>query len=87
MKNMQKGAWDTKMLVLVAAVAAITIIAVLIFNNKIAHSPGLPTDTTTQKLESQSESDNVSDIQKDLNDTDFSDLDSELTQIDKELQN
>ena len=43
-------------------------------------------DASIEKMETQSTSDNLNDIEKDLNETDFSDLDKELDDIEKELE-
>lgn len=48
-------------------------------------SPTAEIDTTTSTLEKQGTSDEISDIEADLNTTDLTNIDKELTDIDSEL--
>jgi len=48
-------------------------------------TPTVIEDEITAKLATQSGSDEISDIEKDLNETDFSSLDKEMTNIEAEI--
>ncbi|KKQ52737.1 hypothetical protein A2865_04190 [Candidatus Woesebacteria bacterium RIFCSPHIGHO2_01_FULL_39_17] len=69
--------------------AAILVVALGFMALTLAKQQKLPTTNTYQreitKMQSQSDSDRVNDIENDLNETDFSDVDKELQDIDKEL--
>lgn len=66
------------------ALVVIILIAVLLkYNPQI--KTNLPQDRNTKVLQEQSNSTDVESIEKDINATDLSDLDKELSDIEKEL--
>ena len=76
----QKGI--TYLLILIIVFATISILAIVYFINKNnAVNPVIQ----TKKLEVQSNSTNIDDIEKDLNNTDLENVDYELNDIDREL--
>ncbi|KKQ98782.1 MAG: hypothetical protein UT24_C0001G0063 [Candidatus Woesebacteria bacterium GW2011_GWB1_39_12] len=70
--------------------AAILVVALAYMAMTLARQRSTPSSSTSYQkeitnMESQSDSDRVGDIEKDLNETDLSDVDKELQDIDKEL--
>ena len=82
---MQKGVWDRKMMIMVAAVCVVVILASLLLSNREVKAPQVGDQKTTE-LQTQSTSDEVESIDKDLKDTNLNDLDSDVPAIDNELQ-
>lgn len=81
---------DKNTLIILAALLIVLVLAVVILVKQGYKLPLLPStenqfETEIQKLETQSSSNEVGDIEKDLNSTDFKDLDKELEDIEKEL--
>lgn len=69
-----------------AAIAAIVIVVFAMAGINKAPAPSLtPADTKTQQLMEQGESDEATSIEQDLEATEFTNLDAELSDIDKEL--
>lgn len=82
---MQKGGISL-LLFAGAAVAAIVIVILAMAGiNKTSVSSPTPADIQTQQLMEQGESDETVSIEQDLEATEFTNLDAELSDIDKEL--
>lgn len=82
---MQKGGISL-LLFAGAAVAAIVIVVFAMAGiNKAPVPSSTPTDIQTQQLMEQGESDETASIEQDLEATEFTNLDAELSDIDKEL--
>ncbi len=70
------------LIILVAALLIVGLVGIYLTKKPITQ---IPEDTQTQKLGVQEKSDETSLIEKDLKDTDLSDLDKELEDIETEL--
>ncbi|MBI3290349.1 hypothetical protein HYZ78_03045 [Candidatus Microgenomates bacterium] len=82
---MQKGNLSL-LLFLAAAVVAIVVVVIAMGGVSNVPSPSpTPSDVKTQELMQQSTSDETSSIESDLRTTEFTGLDAELTDIDKEV--
>jgi hypothetical protein len=73
--------------IIVAAIALIMLATVMLLFRDKSMKPISQTQysSSIEKLQTQSDSTQVSDIERDLNETNLSDLDKEMTDIDKEL--
>jgi len=81
---MKKYSDDKNFLGILSAVLII-IFAITIYLSKLYKSDALDYEKSLRDLTKQSESTEVESIEKDLNNTDLTDLDKELADIEKEL--
>jgi len=78
---------EKKTLILLAAIALIGM-AIIALSPRMKTSvpqPKVEVDLQTQKLETQSESTEIQDIERDINQTDLNNLDMELQDIQREI--
>ncbi len=72
-------------LIFLAALLVVSLGYMAISLSRRPVSQSLNVDTEIQKVETQSNSDDVNSIEKDLNDTDYSGIERDLQDIDTEL--